>query len=143
MDEAVDRQLTESNAHVRYETTDASAFYIGLFALGLTIMIALALPFLVWLFWRFEASAERADPVKSPVSADQLPPMPRLQAQPSADLAKLRHAEDERLGSYQWIDQQQGIVQLPIDRAIDLLAEHGLPEPQVVEPTATKQEPVP
>jgi hypothetical protein len=58
-------------------------------------------------------------------------------------LAKLRHDEDERLGSYRWIDQQQGIVQLPIERAIDLLAEQGLPEPQVVEPTSTKQEPAP
>ena len=142
MDEAADRKLTDSNAHVRHETTDASAFYIGLFALGLTIMIALALPFLAWLFWRFEASAERADPVTSPVAADQLPPMPRLQAQPSADLAQLRHAEDERLGSYRWIDQQQGIVQIPIDRAIDLLAKQGLPEPQVVEPAAAKQEPL-
>jgi hypothetical protein len=143
MNEPAEPQSPDTHGHVGHETTDASAFYVGLFALGLAIMIALVLPFLVWLFWRFEASAERADPVQSAVAADQLPPAPRLQAQPSVDLAKLRHDEDERLGSYKWIDQQQGIVQLPIDRAIDLLAEQGLPEPQVVEPTSTKQEPVP
>jgi hypothetical protein len=128
---------------VGHETTDASAFYVGLFALGLAVMIALALVFLTWLFWRFEAFAEREDPVQNRMAANQLPPAPRLQAQPSVDLAKLRHEEDDRLGCYKWIDQQQGIVQLPIDRAIDLLSERGLPEPQVVEPTSTKREPVP
>jgi hypothetical protein len=142
MDEPAELKSPDPHGHVGHETTDASAFYVGLFALGLAIMIALALLFLVWLFWRFEASAERADPVQSPLAVNQLPPAPRLQAQPSADLAKLRHEEDERLGSYQWIDQQQGIVQLPIDRAIELLAEQGLAEPQV-ESTSTKQEPVP
>ncbi len=140
MDEADERQSPDLPAHAGHETTDASALYVGLFALGLAVMIALVLPFLVWLFWRFEASAERADPIKSPIAADQLPPAPRLQAQPSADLAKLRRDEDERLGSYKWIDQQQGIVQLPIDRAMDLLAQRGFPELQAVEPPDAKQE---
>lgn len=143
MEEPAQSRSPDSHAHVGHEATDASAFYVGLFALGLAVMIALALVFLTWLFWRFETFAEREDPVQNPMAANQLPPAPRLQAQPSVDLAKLRLEEDERLGSYKWIDQQQGIVQLPIERAIDLLSERGLPEPQVVEPTSTKQEPVP
>lgn len=143
MDEPVEPQTLNAHGNMGHETTDASAFYVGLFALGLAIMVSLALLFLVWLFWRFESSAERADPVQSSLTANQLPPAPRLQVQPGADLAKLRREEDERLGSYKWIDQQQGIVQLPIDRAINLLSEQGLPEPMSVEPNSTKQEPVP
>jgi hypothetical protein len=136
-------QSPDSHRRVGHEATDASAFYVGLFALGLALMISLVMLLLVGTFWQFEASAERTDPVASPVAGDQTPPEPRLQTQPSADLAQLRHEEDQRLGSYKWIDQPQGIVQIPIDRAIDLLAERGLPKPPAAEPTATPQERTP
>ena len=95
------------------------------------------------MFWRFEAIVKRSDPVVSPVAGSQIPPEPRLQAQPSAELIQLRHEEDETLRSYKWIDQQQGVVQIPIERAIDLLSERGLPEPKAAEPTAAKQEAAP
>jgi hypothetical protein len=37
-------------------------------------------------------------------------------------------AEDERvLGSYGWIDAQNGVVRIPIERAMELVLEHGLP----------------
>ena len=35
--------------------------------------------------------------------------------------------QDEVLGSYDWVDQKNGVVRIPIDRAIDTIAEHGLP----------------
>ena len=35
--------------------------------------------------------------------------------------------QDEVLGSYDWVDQKNGVVRIPIDRAIDIVAEHGLP----------------
>jgi hypothetical protein len=113
-----------------HEITDASPFYIGLFALGLVLMIALVLPLLGWIFWRFEAAARRADQAQSPLADDQTPPAPRLEEQPAAELANLRLAEDHRLSSYGWIDPQRRVVRVPIDRAIEILAERGLPEPQ-------------
>ena len=122
MSEPIAQQSSDSLKHTGHETTDASTFYVGLFALGLVLMIVLSLLLLDRMFWRFEASAERADPIVSPVAGNQIPSGPRLQTQPSADLAKLRHDEDETLSSYEWIDQQQGIVQVPIERAIDLLS---------------------
>ena len=33
----------------------------------------------------------------------------------------------ERLQGYHWVDQPAGVVQIPIERAIDLLAQRGLP----------------
>jgi hypothetical protein len=104
--------------------------YIGLFALGLVLMIVLVLLVLNWTMRRFEAVAERADPVASPVAGDQTPPEPRLQADPAADLARLRREEDQQLSSYGWANRKEGKVRLPIDRAIDILAERGLPEPK-------------
>jgi len=35
--------------------------------------------------------------------------------------------QDQVLGSYDWIDKNNGVVRIPIDRAIDLVAERGLP----------------
>jgi hypothetical protein len=137
------RQSPDSHGPVGHETSDASPLLVGLFALAVALMVALSMLLLVWTFWRFEKSAERTDPVASPVASDQMPPDPRLQTQPSADLARLRDEENQTLGSYKWIDPRQGIVQVPIDRAIDLLAERGLPEPEAAEPTTTPQEPPP
>jgi hypothetical protein len=113
-----------------HERTDVRPAYIGLFALGLVLMIGAVLLVLDWTMRRFEAVAERRDPVPSPVAAEQTPPEPRLQADPAADLTRLRREEDRQLLSYGWTNRQEGRVRLPIDRAIDILAKRGLPEPK-------------
>ena len=60
------------------------------------------------------------------VDARRLPPMPRLQSAPITDLKDMRAAEDQILTGYGWVDQQHGVVRIPIDRAIDLLAQRGV-----------------
>ena len=62
-----------------------------------------------------------------PPAAIDLPPPPRLQVDAPRDLALERDAERAELESYAWIDRDRGIVRIPIDRAIDLLARRGLP----------------
>ena len=52
---------------------------------------------------------------------------PRLQINPAADLSALRRAEDGLLANYGWVNQPGGIARLPIERAIALTAERGLP----------------
>jgi hypothetical protein len=135
MNEPIAPQLPDARSHVGHETTDASAYYVGLFALALAVTIALSLLLLYRLFWRLETRAQRSDPVASPVADEPTVPEPRLQVDPRAELARLRAEEDEMLRNYQWIDQQHGIVQIPIQRAIDLLSERGLPEPRAATPT--------
>ena len=55
-------------------------------------------------------------------------PQPRLEVKPGASLAELRAAEDAELKSYGWIDRKAGTVRIPIDRAMQLLLERGLPD---------------
>jgi hypothetical protein len=55
------------------------------------------------------------------------PPAPRLQPDPRADLLAQRALEDALLETYGWVDKSRGIVRVPIERAIDVLAERGLP----------------
>ena len=54
-------------------------------------------------------------------------PGPRLQVKPEADLAAFRAREDEELNHYGWIDRKAGVVRIPIERAMDLIAQRGLP----------------
>jgi hypothetical protein len=55
------------------------------------------------------------------------PPGPRLQAAPTADMQAM-HAEDDLLLEHAgWVDRAQGTVRVPIDVAIDVIAERGLP----------------
>jgi hypothetical protein len=64
-------------------------------------------------------------------------PMPVVQPDPVADLNKFREAEELELNSAGWLDQKAGIAHIPIERAIDLVAQRGLPvRPQPPQSTA-------
>ena len=56
-----------------------------------------------------------------------IPPAPRIDPHPSEELLSIRAREDHQLSTYAIIDQQKGTVRVPIDRAIDMLAQKGLP----------------
>lgn len=122
-----------------YETRDVNPLYVGLFGVGLIVMLGLVLLGLGWMFRRLETAARRADLPQSAVAARHTPPAPRLQVQPEADLVQFRQAEQRVLSSYGWLNRQEKSVHLPIDRAIDLLAERGFPEP---EDQSAKQSPI-
>jgi hypothetical protein len=42
-------------------------------------------------------------------------------------LNDVRKREEDTLSTYGWVDQSAGTVHIPIDRAMDLLAQQGLP----------------
>jgi hypothetical protein len=63
------------------------------------------------------------------VTQADLPPEPRLQTQPLADLQKVRANEDEHLTRYAWVDRTHGIAQIPIDRAMALWVSNYKPPP--------------
>jgi hypothetical protein len=50
-----------------------------------------------------------------------------LQTTPIPDLKAIRAAEEQVLTTYGWVDRQQGVVRIPIARAMDILVQHGLP----------------
>jgi hypothetical protein len=66
-------------------------------------------------------------------------PTPRLQGDDgNQDVADLHQREDLLLNHYSWTDRSQGKVRIPIDRAMELIAQRGLP----VAPAATSNEPL-
>jgi hypothetical protein len=70
---------------------------------------------------------------RSPLERAVVPPSPRLQTTPPADMAAFRAHEDAVLRSAGWIDEAAGVARIPIDVAKARLLEKGLP---VAEPPA-------
>jgi hypothetical protein len=54
-------------------------------------------------------------------------PAPQLEIDERGQLDKILTDEEQTLSSYDWVDQKAGTVRIPIDRAMDLLAQRGLP----------------
>lgn len=54
-------------------------------------------------------------------------PQPRLQVDPKSDLMVLRESEAKSLGSWGWVDKQEGIAKVPIEKAKQMLLAKGLP----------------
>jgi hypothetical protein len=54
-------------------------------------------------------------------------PAPQLETNERDQLDQVRIDEENTLSTYGWVDQQAGTVRIPIDRAMDLIAQRGLP----------------
>lgn len=55
-------------------------------------------------------------------------PKPLLQETPALDLERFRAQEEETLSTYGWVDRQKGVVRIPIERAMEIVAREGLPK---------------
>jgi hypothetical protein len=54
-------------------------------------------------------------------------PSPQLETNERTELNEIRLREENTLSTYDWIDQKAGTVRIPIDRAMELVAQRGLP----------------
>lgn len=54
-------------------------------------------------------------------------PTPRLEEDERGQLNGIRLDQDNTLYSYGWVDEKNGTVRIPIERAMDLLVQRGLP----------------
>jgi hypothetical protein len=50
-----------------------------------------------------------------------------LQVTPERDLAVYQQDQERQLGSYGWVDEKLGIAHVPVERAMDMLLERGVP----------------
>jgi hypothetical protein len=111
-----------------HEQTDANATSLTKFGIGLAIMILVSMGAMFGLLKYFgHRAAEEAPPVSPLAVHGQLPPEPRLQANPTLDMETYGHWEDSVLTTYGWVDRGQGLVRIPVDSAIVLVARKGLP----------------
>jgi hypothetical protein len=100
-----------------YEVRDTNVRAIVIFLIGLTVMIVVVQIGL----WGMLKS----------IKGEQTGPMlPLTSPEMITDQRKqLNTRENETLEGYGWVDKKKGAVRIPIGKAIDLLAEQGLPAP--------------
>jgi hypothetical protein len=118
------------NPDLNREASDVSVASVLGFGAGLIVAAALV-HFFVWLLFMYFSTreAQRVAP-QYPLATRQierLPPEPRLQTNPREELRDMRAQEDAILGSYAVVDKDAGVVRIPIDEAMKLIVQRGLP----------------
>ncbi len=126
----MDENTTHSeNPKHRHETREAVPRYILYFALGVALSVIAG--FLVsWGTLRFFQHHQTYTAPQSAISRGRvLPPpgMPQLQTHPDADLQVYIEKQREILDSYGWVNRKNGVVRIPIQRAMNILLQQGLP----------------
>lgn len=134
--------------HGDYERRDIGPAGVLYFLAGLAIAGVLVYFIVNGLFWyfdkRFEAEQTPISPLmkNAPSDTRRIPPQyngdyekylkeafpaPQLEVNERTELNDSRLREENTLSTYDWVDQKAGAVRIPIDRAMDLLSQRGLP----------------
>ncbi|PYX45382.1 MAG: hypothetical protein DMG79_19400, partial [Acidobacteria bacterium] len=54
-------------------------------------------------------------------------PSPKLEENERGQLDGVRLEEEQKLSTYDYVDQKSGAIRIPIDRAMELITQRGLP----------------
>jgi hypothetical protein len=113
-----------------YEHTDANVWIIVKFLFWLAISAVIIHVGLGLLYALLIERAEETGVQPYPLAARQgerLPPTPRLQQFPRNEFYQFRQGEEVFLEGYGWMNKEAGIVHIPIEEAMRLMVERGLP----------------
>lgn len=137
-----------SNGHGDYERRDITVAGVVYFLIGLGVAVIVvyfvANGVFAFLNKRFEAEQQPLSPLvtSAPKDTRHIPPQygndyekylkesfpaPQLEVNERTELNGERLREEDTLSTYGWVDQNEGKVRIPIDRAMDLIAQRGLP----------------
>lgn len=140
-----------------YEQRDIRITDVVYFLIGLAIALVFVYFIAKGLFWylntRYETEQPPVSPLVSaaPTDTRRIPPQfgnnyekyleqdfpaPQLEINERTELNDIRLREEDTLSTYGWVDQKSGTIRIPIERAMDLLVERGLPVRPQPEPAA-------
>ena len=121
-----------------HELSDVELPGLLIFLGGLVVAVLIVIVLVAWLLRAHSRHSEGLQPPPSPFTEErERAPFPLLE---SVEIAQLRAHEDAVLENTAWIDRQQGIARIPIDRAIALVAQQGLPRWQAPPALETTQQ---
>ena len=121
------------NVEVVHEESDVNVGAILRYGVVLLLIGAVVHMVLWWLLGTYERRHERAQTQVYPLAAgrqDRLPPSPRLQTNPQQELQDLRAKQQSLLTGYGWVNRDAGVARIPIEDAMRMVVERGLPVPQ-------------
>ncbi|PYJ70280.1 MAG: hypothetical protein DME76_06100 [Verrucomicrobia bacterium] len=112
----------DSHDHERKDVDVPSLFIIAFFLALSCVVIFIVVTGMMRYFKAHEPAVTAGQPNIPVTRVLEFPP-PRLLVRPGASLAELRAAEESDLNS-----RASGIARVPVDRAIQLLLQRGLPD---------------
>lgn len=132
-------ELGHENNEIGFEREDLGSRPIYGFMLSL-VVVGVLIYYVLWGMFHFldAYNHTRQRPV-SPLVVPQAEtrtvapaqiqhfPEPRLEDNERTELNDFRYHEEETLNSYGWVDQNARVAHIPIGRAMELIAERGLP----------------
>jgi hypothetical protein len=117
------------NPKVGYERQDVNVRSIVIFAVGLLVVIIVAMILIAGIVAALDtrqAAGQTPPPTEFPTpAAPRLRPNPIDQTTAVEELEELRAREDAILNNYGWVDREAGIVRIPIERAMELVVEEN------------------
>lgn len=130
-----------ANGDEGFEHQDMQAAGVLYFLLGLVVVTVICMFGLkgmyAYLDHRERSTQEAVNPLLKKVPEDTRHiapgypqaafPSPRLEEDERGQLNSILQKEDDTLYSYGWVDEKAGTVRIPIERAMDLIAQRGLP----------------
>jgi hypothetical protein len=110
-----------------HERSDWNLSYVVWGAIVLVVSVAMILAASWRIFKEFQgwAAARQMGTVRV-TGQENIPSEPRLQVAPQDEWREMLRRERTILNSYRWIDRSKGVVHIPIQRAMELIAERGL-----------------
>jgi hypothetical protein len=122
---------TERSQHAKsigHEPLETNVRAVSQTGAGLAAVVVVAFV-LVYGMMKLYSAAEGVSPGE-PVSKQVPMPAdtPRLDPDQPVELRALRERESQMLDSYGWVDRAAGVARIPIERAMQVIAEKGLPE---------------
>jgi hypothetical protein len=135
-------------AHGSYEHQDLHAKSVIYFFVALAVFLLVIYLISFGIYHALDSINEANKTTMSPMVAPkadtrtvdnsdtQAFPEPRLETSERTQLRTFIEDQDSKLATYNWVDKDKGVVQIPIDRAMDLIVQRGLP----VRPQGAKQD---
>lgn len=113
---------------LNHEVSDARAQPViwGVVMVAGTMVLAFVLAMVLLVVWVGPVADQSNTLSNDEVTQLQLPPAPRLEQNPRVDGDRIIAEATERLESYGWVNERAGKAHIPIERAMELLLEHGL-----------------
>jgi hypothetical protein len=120
-----------NNPEMRHEHADVNVWAIGKLGIALVLVTIASIILMFGVFRYFEAREGGKQLPASLFSIDsrKLPPEPNVffNEHESQNQQDIRANEEKELNEYGWVDQAHGVVRIPIDRAMNLVVQRGLP----------------
>ena len=115
-----------------HETSDANFRVLVMTGIGLlgVMIVGMLISWAVYAIFE-ELTANPGAPTETFTTPERVPPpAPNLEANPRDTLLVLRRIEDSLLTTYGWSKKDSGLVRVPIEKAMKMIVEQGLPYQQ-------------